>query len=207
VDIKFAEIRDILDRASSQYDEVWVQFYRSQLDSCKAPLAVAYDRLSGLSPQLDPIYEKLVSIRRQITAIGTRPKFSKTEIQELQDSVAEIEAQRVGGKFLGVDGSVPEGQDFVEDMIKQCNFISSHMLSDTLHVDTVYNEDFVELRDLKNKLEQLQLTHTWSLRETDLFDHLQRGLRIDAKRVDGKFIGSDGTSPEQGQKVSEICGT
>ena len=50
------------------------------------------------------------------------------------------------------------------------------------------------LVDIRNKLEKLELTQAWSLRETDLYD-FQRQLDIyDESRVDGNFVDADGNT-------------
>jgi hypothetical protein len=50
------------------------------------------------------------------------------------------------------------------------------------------------------------LTQAWSLRETDLFDLQKPLFAIDDARVDGKFVGQDGTAPHEGQSVSRAYG-
>lgn len=61
-----------------------------------------------------------------------------------------------------------------------------------------------ELYSIKNKLEKLELTQAWSLRETDLFELQKPLMAIDDARVGGKFVGKDGTTPYEGQSVSSV---
>jgi hypothetical protein len=59
-----------------------------------------------------------------------------------------------------------------------------------------------QLSKIKGKLEKLELTQAWSLRETDLYDYMKALMKIDDERVNGKFVAQDGTAPEEGQSVS-----
>jgi hypothetical protein len=65
-----------------------------------------------------------------------------------------------------------------------------------------------QLHKIKSKLEKLELTQTWSLRETDLYDYMTALMKIDDERVGGKFVAQDGTAPGEGQSVSmaKSCG-
>lgn len=58
------------------------------------------------------------------------------------------------------------------------------------------------LLGLKSQLEKLELTQAWSLRETDLYEVIDVLFKMDAERVDGKFLADDESAPSQGQTVS-----
>lgn len=58
------------------------------------------------------------------------------------------------------------------------------------------------LWDMRAQLEQLVLTHRWTLRETDLWNYSQALQEIDKMRVNGKFVDAEGNVPS-GQYVSE----
>lgn len=57
------------------------------------------------------------------------------------------------------------------------------------------------LNQLRTELENLVLTHRWSLRETDLYNYSLTLQEIDKMRIDGKFVDADGNRPP-GQYVS-----
>lgn len=57
------------------------------------------------------------------------------------------------------------------------------------------------LSQLRCELENLVLTHRWSLRETDLYNYSLSLQEIDKMRIDGKFVDADGNRPP-GQYVS-----
>ncbi|KAK6337685.1 hypothetical protein TWF696_001171 [Orbilia brochopaga] len=200
LEAKFHDIACILERGKEKYDSMWSDFFESQLDECRRALIPVKRNLDGLSHHLDPLYEKLVSLYRQITAAGSRPKVVQSEIKELQERILEIENSRVDGKFLAPDGTTPEGQEFTKDLLERCRFIANSIADRTLKVDPAFSGIYESLSAIKGKLEQLMLTQAWSMRETDLFEILQQLRQIDSGRVDGQFVGSDNTSPEDGQK-------
>lgn len=59
------------------------------------------------------------------------------------------------------------------------------------------------LSQLRAELENLVLTHRWSLRETDLYNYSLSLQEIDKMRIDGKFVDADGNRPP-GQYVSGL---
>lgn len=58
-----------------------------------------------------------------------------------------------------------------------------------------------KLLQAKSQLEKLELTQAWSLRETDLYEFQKLVLSLDKRRIDGKFVDSEGNAPEVGQSV------
>ncbi|EPS44901.1 hypothetical protein H072_1104 [Dactylellina haptotyla CBS 200.50] len=200
LEAKFDDIGHIIEQGKDKYSPTWLGFFRFQLDDCRRSLDPVAHNLDGLSPHLDSVYEKLVSLIRQITAVGSRPKVVISEIRELQEEMMKIEESRVDGNFVGPDGSIPEGQHFVSELLEKCHFISDSIVNNSLQVDPSFAELHKDLVDIKGKLERLRLTHVWS-RETDLFTLLQQLRRIDGLRINDRFVGSNNTSPEEGQKV------
>ncbi|KAK6509930.1 hypothetical protein TWF481_004652 [Arthrobotrys musiformis] len=200
LEARLDDIARIIENGKEKHGQVWFCFFKSQLEDCRRSLVPVKQNLDGLSYQLDPLYEKLVSLIRQITAVGSRPKVAISEIKELQEKLFEIESSRVEGNFLASDGTIPEGQEFINEILKKCHFIADSILSNSLRVDPSLLTLNDELVGIKGKLEQLMLTQAWSMRETDLFDLLQQLRKLDGLRVDDMFVGIDGTSPEEGQK-------
>lgn len=50
------------------------------------------DSLSELSPELVPIHERLVTIRRQLVALAAKDTFSKSEFKPLQEELRKIDS-------------------------------------------------------------------------------------------------------------------
>ena len=59
-------------------------------------------------------------------------------------------------------------------------------------IDERFEELYVKLLSIRNKLEKLYLTHAWSLRETELYSYQRQLDRIDEARIDGNFVDNSG---------------
>ena len=113
-----------------------------------------------------------------------------------------MNAAREDGNFLAADGSSVSGnQDLVQDLFNQCIELAQFFASHDVKVNPALQDTYDALAEVKGQLDKQVLTQDWSLRETDLFDHMKVLRSIDRKRANGKFVGTDGNSPEEGQKV------
>lgn len=64
-----------------------------------------------ISEELVPIANKLATVRRCLNEVlKFGGPFSPRDLYPYQLALAQIEARRVDGKFVGRDGSLPEGQ-------------------------------------------------------------------------------------------------
>ena len=129
-------LRESVLRGKEQYSEHLLSLLEVRLDACQVMLDELKAHVAKLSPQLSPTYEKLVSILRSMSAANTRKnvywllfkawsaltskQFPESEVRSFQDQCKEIEASMVDGKFVMSDGSVPEGQDVVIDLLNRC---------------------------------------------------------------------------------------
>lgn len=59
-------------------------------------------------------------------------------------------------------------------------------------IDEKWADQYDKLRDIRDKLEQMNLTQAWSLRETDLYSFQRQLDRIDESRVNGAFLDQEG---------------
>lgn len=59
-------------------------------------------------------------------------------------------------------------------------------------IDERFEGVYTKLREIRDKLEQMDLTHAWSLRETDLYSFQRQLDRVDESRVDGNFLDAEG---------------
>jgi hypothetical protein len=60
------------------------------------------------------------------------------------------------------------------------------------HIDERFQDTFDKLLKIRNALDQMNLTHAWSLRETDLYSYQRELDAIDASRVNGEFVDAEG---------------
>lgn len=160
------------------------------------------ESLSVLSPELVATHQRLISIRRQLAGIASKPKVSKSEARALMEELRSIDAKRVDGKFLGPGGSsVPEGQALCGGLLEENFDICQDILAKQEDVAIPLKSVYDRLTEMRAQLERLVLTHRWTLRETDLYNFQVSLAEIDRMRVDGKFVDAEGKKPE-GQLVS-----
>ena len=115
---------------------------------------------------------------------------------------ADDNRQRVDGKFLGPGGVVPASQAICSSLLEECFDIAQEIKAneDSKNVASSLKPIYDRLTDIRSELEQLVLTHRWTLRETDLWNYSLSLQEIDKMRVDGKFVDSEGNRPD-GQYV------
>lgn len=113
--------------------------------------------------------------------------------------------QRVDGKFLGPGGVVPASQAICSSLLEECFDIVQEIKAheDSKNVASSLKPIYDRLTDIRGELEQLVLTHRWTLRETDLWNYSLSLQEIDKMRVDGKFVDSEGNRPD-GQYVGRL---
>jgi len=114
-------------------------------------------------------------------------------------------SKRVDGKFLGPGGVVPASQAICSSLLEECFEITQEIKAqeESKHVATSLKPIYDRLSLLRATLENLVLTHRWSLRETDLWNYSLSLQEIDKIRIDGKFVDPDGNRPP-GQYVSQF---
>jgi hypothetical protein len=111
----------------------------------------------------------------------------------------------VDGKFLGPGGIVPESQAICSSLLEECFDTSQEIkaLEESKNVAESLKPIYDRLSEIRAELENLVLTHRWSLRETDLWNYSLSLQEIDKMRVEGKFTDSEGNKPT-GQYVGSF---
>ncbi|KAI9843891.1 MAG: hypothetical protein M1837_006044 [Sclerophora amabilis] len=193
--------RTIICQGKDTYSSQLLTLLEGRLQTCTALKQRLQDRLALLSPEMEPVQEKLISILRCISAANTRhkvppPQFPANEVKGLQDQLKEIAATRVDGKFVGSDGNDLGGQDLVGDLLNRCLTWSDMVLAREGRIDDRFKSTYDKLLEIRNKLEKLSLTQAWSLRETDLFSYQRQLDQIDEARVQGNFVDDQGNEAE-----------
>jgi len=197
------ELREIVesDKRSGKHPEAMTMLLDRKLKACDGVLTHLQESLSVLSPELVPIHQKLVALRRQLVALAAKPKPSKKDLIPLQEELRKIDSKRVDGKFLGVGGAyVPTSQALVTGILEECFEIAQEILAREKDVSFTLKPIYDRLMEIRGQLESLVMTHRWTLRETDLWNYENALRDIDKMRVDGKFVDSEGNKP-QGQYV------
>ncbi|KAF8582750.1 hypothetical protein K439DRAFT_1647471 [Ramaria rubella] len=197
---RLEELREIVrkDVESGLHPEAMAKLLERQLNECDKILISMEDSLSVLSVELIPLHEKLVNLRRHLVTLTAKEGSVKHELKPLQEELRKIDAKRVDGKFLGPGGSsVPTSQALLSSLIEECFDISQEVRAREVskNVASSLKPIYDRLSEIRAELENLVLTHRWSLRETDLWNYSLSLREIDKMRVDGKFVDAEGNRP------------
>ncbi|KEY72133.1 hypothetical protein S7711_00144 [Stachybotrys chartarum IBT 7711] len=168
----------------------------SRIQLCETLLANLEKRLERIDESLLSVHEKLISILRQISHENTKSKFSASEVQRLQKELKAIGDTRVDGKFVAEDASERAGSGEVNDLYQRVFRWSEMVLERKGEVPEAFRQTYTTLIGIRNDLEKMSITHTWSLRETDLYDFQRQLDKIDESRVNGDFLDDRGRPAE-----------
>ncbi|KAI9311241.1 hypothetical protein BX666DRAFT_2032252 [Dichotomocladium elegans] len=190
----------------------------SKFNQCKRIYQKLLDTIHEVSPELlsqdtlifIPVRNQLLRVRRHLVSIACRRTFLASDILSAQRELHDIDQRRVDGKFLGEDGSIPPGQAVLCDLLEQ---IYAYAYDLILATSTEFPPALQTIRErlveIKTQLERLELTHKWTLRQTDLFTYQHQlhdivSMRCSDEDADaskqGKFLDENGEAPE-GQTV------
>ncbi|KAF9031371.1 hypothetical protein BDZ89DRAFT_1101132 [Hymenopellis radicata] len=201
---RLSDLRQIVQRdaTAGKHPESLTKLLERQLGECDGIVRSLQEGLSVLSPELIPIHERLVNIRRHLVALAAKEGSHKAELKPLQEELRKIDSKRVDGRFLGPGGMVPSSQAVCSSLLEECFEIAQEIKAneDSKNVPSSLKPIHDRLSEIRAELEGLVLTHRWSLRETDLWNYSLSLQEIDKMRVDGKFLDSEGNRPE-GQYV------
>ncbi|KAI4281043.1 MAG: hypothetical protein L6R35_005761 [Caloplaca aegaea] len=193
---KLDSMEEIIKLGKATQSPHLLKFLENRLNRCRHILAELQSSLADLSPQLIPVYERLVSILRSISAANTRQKFPTAEVQSFQDQLREVQTTMVDGKFLADDGTAPAGQHVATELLHRCLKWSELVLARQGKIDERFKPTYDKLCEVLNQLEKLSITQAWSLRETDLYDYQRRLDKIDESRINGNFEDQSGVKAD-----------
>nr|ODN88990.1 hypothetical protein L203_02396 [Cryptococcus depauperatus CBS 7841]ODO02199.1 hypothetical protein L204_00926 [Cryptococcus depauperatus CBS 7855] len=187
------------DSAEGKHPEPIVRLMLRKLEGVEHQLDDLFESLTVLSVELVPIHQRLVQLRKQLSALAAEPKPNKQEYKAILEELRKIDSKRVDGKFLGPGGSsVPEGQALLSGLLETCFEITQDIKAREAEEDVSpsLKPIYERLAEMKDQLDQMTLTHRWTLRETDLYNYVLSLREIDTMRVDGKFVDADGNKAE-----------
>ncbi|CAL1714834.1 unnamed protein product [Somion occarium] len=253
---RLAELRHIVqaDAESGKHPRAMTTLLERQLTECDKILRSLQESLGDLSPELIPIHERLVNIRRQLVALAAKETASQAALKEYEEQLAKqnkittpkqqrppeaaeedtteqdlsktptkdvpnpeivvaprlkaelkplieelrkIDSKRVDGKFMGPGGTFPASQAICSSLLEECFEIVQEIKAQdqSRSVASSLRPIYERLTEIRRELENLVLTHRWSLRETDLWNYSLSLQEIDKMRIDGQFVDSDGNRP------------
>ncbi|ETN46263.1 uncharacterized protein HMPREF1541_00447 [Cyphellophora europaea CBS 101466] len=187
------KMEETLSHSHEKYSPYLLTRVQYRLEICRTLLKELRDFLSTLSPEMMPIWERLVALLRSIAALNTRSKYNSKDLHELRDKLLEIKATMKDGKLPGEGGSTGPGQGLVVPLLERClKFCEIVEENRQGKIDERFQETYDKLIEIRNNLDRLTMTQAWSLRETDLFMWQRKLDRIDDSRRDGNFFDAEG---------------
>lgn len=199
------EITSIVEQDTANESPEIISIIKQKVQRCQNLLDKVQENIDNIAPELAPILQKLVYIRREIMSIGSKPNFSPSAFKPLLEELRKIESQRIDGKNFCVheDGTVPKGQSTLNGILEKCHLLIDDFSAKEEHVDPSLKHLYTQLVEMKSTLEGLLVTHRWTLRETDLYFYQKKLQEIDDLRVNGVFRvpGSDSSAVPKGQSV------
>ncbi|CAO3630503.1 unnamed protein product [Cunninghamella blakesleeana] len=147
---------------------LWYKFRQ-----CETIYSSLLDTIHEVSPELLPIRNQLLRIRRQLLTVACKSEFTTKDILPLQEELHSIDEKRVDGRFLGEDGSsIPAGQAVICELLDQVYAYSHDLIIVTTPDFSPALQSLRErLVEIKSQLERLELTQKWTMRQTDLFSY------------------------------------
>lgn len=192
------DLRQIVqhDAETGKHAEALTKLLERQLNDCDSIVQSLSDSLSVLPDELVPIHARLVTIRRQLVALAAKGS-QKAELKPLTEELRNIDSARVDGKFLGPGGVLNASQAVCSSLLEECFDIAQEIKAqeESKNVASSLKPIYDRLSQIRVELENLVLTHRWSLRETDLWNYSLSLQEIDKMRIEGKFVDSEGNRP------------
>ncbi|KAG8809820.1 hypothetical protein FRC18_004372, partial [Serendipita sp. 400] len=203
---RLGELREIVQNDAANHPPAMIELLERKLGQCDDLLKEMSGSLSVLSPELVPLHQRLVTMRRQFAALAAKEHSSKADLQKLVDELRKIDSKRVDGKFcVGPGGSsVPPSQAICSSLVEDCFDIAHEIKARgySINLSEELKPVYERLKEMRAELERLSLTHRWTLRETDLYNYAVELRDIDQMRKDGKWnVGGADGKLGQGQYV------
>jgi hypothetical protein len=95
---------------------------------------------------------------------------------------------------------IPPGQALLSGLLEETFEALIEIQSKEEEVSPLLQPIYERLTEMRAQLEKLNLTHRWTLRETDLYNFQVSLQEIDRMRKGGKFVDAEGNKPH-GQRV------
>ncbi|KAF2719511.1 hypothetical protein K431DRAFT_305110 [Polychaeton citri CBS 116435] len=201
-----------VERGKADHSPHMMTLVEARINVCMHTLHELQESLSRLDPEMYGTYEQLVSILRSLSACNTRSKFPAKDVADFKQQILKIQdeihgdaskrlqesglpAEQLYAEKLAqlslTDGGVRDGPTVVKGLLARCILWVEIIQEKQGRIDPHFDDTYNKLRSIRNQLEQMNLTHAWSLRETDLYSFQRQLDRIDEARVNGNFLDAE----------------
>ncbi|KAL9071794.1 MAG: hypothetical protein Q9157_005337 [Trypethelium eluteriae] len=213
---KLEEWQGSVERGREHHSPHLLTLLEARMAVCRTTLHQLEHELSHLTPDLEPIYEELVSILRSLSGSNARSKFPVQEVRQFHTRLLEIKEKthdsftlpekddrsaedryadklrQMQAEHDAAGNTAPEGRKVVSDVLQRCLIWVDLIQQKQGKIDERFQDTYDKLREIRNQLDRLTLTQSWSLRETDLWMYQRQLDRVDEARVDGNFLDAEG---------------
>lgn len=159
-------------------------------------------RKEDVSPTLRPIHERLCDLKAALERLTLTHRWTlrETDLYNFQVSLQELEAMRVDGKFVDAEGNKPEGQLALHYLLRRCYGLIYRLMSSSEPISEELMPIANKLSTLKKCLNEVLKYGGDGLTPRDLYPYQLALAQVDNLRINGKFMGKDGSIPE-GQAI------
>ncbi|KAJ9087367.1 hypothetical protein DSO57_1034004 [Entomophthora muscae] len=171
------------------------------LEECFEDVHALLSKETKVSEELKPIYDRLITMRDQLSKLYITRRWTMREIDlwTFQVQLNEVDVLRKQGKFYDPEGKPYEGQTILHFLLQKCYRIIYKLLSSSEPIAEALMPVHNQLSTLRKCLTEVK---TWGgpFTTRELYPYQIKLASIDNLRVDGKFLDEHGQVPE-GQAV------
>lgn len=184
---RLEEIERIVDDDTSNDSPEVIQLIKRKLQVSFQSLKEVEEPMNELfDGGLSGVLQELVALRREILSVGSKPKVNRESLIPLKEKLQSIEDERdEDGHFLTKTGApAPDkAQSALNGLLDEChNLINDFSASTKASIPEDWEPLYDSLIEMKSRLENLLITHRWTLRETDLYSYQNTLDLIDSER-------------------------
>ncbi|KAI8341273.1 hypothetical protein BC941DRAFT_203851 [Chlamydoabsidia padenii] len=171
---------------SDDHPTYFLDLLKKKYTKSKDALNSLLSTIREVSPELKPLQEDLVELRRQLAVVAQRPcGFKASDIYPFQEKLRQIDSLK-SDLFLKANPS-SKGQELIVGLLEQLYEETHDLIASTDNISDSLKPIADRLKEIKGQLERLALTHRWTLRETDLYTFQLQLQEIEKLRHNGKF--------------------
>ncbi|KAI9302377.1 hypothetical protein BJ944DRAFT_121100 [Cunninghamella echinulata] len=171
---------------NSNYSTYFLDLLKKKYNRSKEALDSLLVTIREVAPELKPLQDELVELRRELSLVAQRPAgFKASDIYPFQEKIRKID--NLKSDLFPKDGSTPKGQALIVGLLEQLYEETHDLIASTDNISDSLKPIADRLKEIKNQLGRLALTHRWTLRETDLYTYQLQLQEIEKLRHNGKF--------------------
>ncbi|KAI9254044.1 hypothetical protein BY458DRAFT_558957 [Sporodiniella umbellata] len=155
----------IQDKKNKIVPDFAMQVLQYKFSQCRKIYEKLMNTIRQVDPELIPLRDQMVRLRRGLGSVCCKKEFTADDLAPIEREIRALDAMRIEGHFIA---PTLAGQAVLIHLLDQLYFWT-HDVTSTL--DPRLEAIRERLLEIKSRLERLELTHKWTLRQTDLFTY------------------------------------